>query len=66
MAVIAVTEDQVPDQVGNLTDVYNITFTIAGRPGSFNVQVPQAGDPIAAAREAIDALTANVVGIYGL
>lgn len=66
MAVVSVTEDQIPDQIGNLIDVYSITFTIEGKPGSFSVQVPQTGDPIAAAHEAIDKLTAQVNGIYGI
>lgn len=66
MAVLTVTEDQAPDEIGNLVDVYVITFTIPDHPGTFNVTVPQAGDPIAAARAAIDKLTASVEGIYGI
>lgn len=66
MAVVSVTEDQIPDQIGNLIDVYSITFTIADKPGTFSVQVPQSGDPIAAAHDAIAKLTASVEGIYGL
>lgn len=66
MAVLSVTEDQQPDAIGNLVDVYTITFTIPDKPGSFTVTVPQAGDPIDAAKQAIDSLTASVEGIYGL
>ena len=66
MAVISVTEDQVQDQAGNLTDVYAIVFTIGTEPGTFTVQVPQAGDPVAAASAAIAAKTTEVSGIYGL
>jgi hypothetical protein len=65
MAVVSVTEDQIPDQIGNLQDVFSIKFTIADKPGTFSVQVPQAGDPVAAAHDAIAALTAKVEGIYG-
>jgi hypothetical protein len=66
MAVVSVTEDQQPDQIGNLVDVYVITFTIADKPGTFTVTVPQSGDPVAAASSAISALTGQVEGIYGL
>lgn len=66
MAVVSVTEDQVVDLAGNLQDVYTITFTIADRPGSFTVQVPQTGDPVAAASAAISQVEGQVGGIYGL
>ena len=66
MAVVSVTEDQVQDQAGNLSDVFVITFTIANHPGTFSVTVPQSGDPIAAANDAISAKTSEVGGIYGL
>jgi hypothetical protein len=66
MAVVSVTEDQTVDQAGNLTDVYDIVFTIGSQPGQFTVQVPQAGDPVAAASAAIDAKAAEVSGLYGL
>lgn len=66
MAVLLVTEDQVPDQVGNLADVYVVTFTVEDRPGSFTVSVPQTGDPIAAAAAAIGVTKEQVLGIYGL
>lgn len=64
--VTAVTEDQVPDTAGNLTDVFDITFTLSDRPGSFTVQVAQAGDPVTEAKTALDAKVAEVEGIYGL
>jgi hypothetical protein len=66
MPVVSVTESQTVDPAGNLTDVYEVTFTIEGRPGSFTVTVPQAGDPIAAARQAIADVEGQVGGIYGL
>lgn len=66
MAVISVTEDQTVDAAGNLNDVYTITFTVTGHVGSFVVQVPQTGDPIAAASAAIGAKEAEVNGLYGL
>lgn len=64
--VSSVTEDQVPDAAGNLTDVFDITFTLSDRPGSFTVQVAQAGDPVPAAKAAIEAKVGEVEGIYGL
>lgn len=64
--VTSVTEDQVPDAAGNLTDVFDITFTLSDRPGTFTVQVAQAGDPVPTAKAAIDAKVGEVEGIYGL
>lgn len=64
--VTSVTEDQVPDAAGNLIDVFDITFTLSDRPGSFTVQVSQAGDPVTEAKAAVDAKVAEVEGIYGL
>lgn len=66
MPVTAVTESQNVDPSGNLTDVYEITVTIEGKPGTFTVTVPKAGDPVAAARDAIAQLEGEVGGIYGL
>jgi hypothetical protein len=64
--VTSVTADQVPDATDNLIDVYDVTFTLDTRPGSFTVQVPTDGDPVAAAQAAIDAVVSQVSGIYGL
>lgn len=66
MAVTSVNQDQQPDAVGNLVEVYDITFTIPGHDGSFSVTIPRAGDPVAAAKQAIDDLTAQVESIYSL
>lgn len=62
-----VTEDQIPDPQGSgdLVDVFDITFTIPNRPGSFTVQVPEGGDPVTAAYDAISAKVAEVNAIYG-
>jgi hypothetical protein len=64
--VISVTESQVPDLAGQLTDVYEIVFTIEGRDGSFTITVDKHQDPVAAARAAIDAERGEVEAIYGL
>jgi hypothetical protein len=66
MPVTAVTESQIVDPSGQLTDVYEITVTVPDRPGSFTVTVPKAGDPVEAARAAIAELTGEVGAIYGL
>jgi hypothetical protein len=66
MPVVAISESQEVDAAGQLTNVFEITYTIEGRPGSFTLQVPRAGDSVAAARAAIDELTAQVNAIYGL
>jgi hypothetical protein len=64
--VTSVTEDQVPDAAENLVDVFDITFTLSDRPGTFVVQVAQAGDPVPAAQAAIEAKVGQVEGIYSL
>ena len=64
--VTSVTADQVPDAADNLVDVYDVTFTIDGKPGSFNIQVPRDPDPVGGASAAIDAEVAQVLAIYGL
>lgn len=64
--VTSVTEDQVPDAAGNLTDVFDISFTLPDRPGTFTVQVAQAGDPVTEAQDAINTKVAEVEGIYQL
>jgi hypothetical protein len=66
MPVTNVSQDQVQDSAGNLIDVYDVTFTIPNTSGSFTVQVPVAGDPVAAAKAAIAAITDQVSGIQGL
>lgn len=66
MAVTLVTEDQIQDASQNLEDVYVITFTAGPNNASFTVTVPQAGDAVAAASQAISTKTAEVTGIYGL
>ena len=64
--VTSVTADQVPDASDNLIDGYDVTFTLDSRPGSFTVQVPTSGDPVAAADAAIQAVVSQVGGIYAL
>jgi hypothetical protein len=64
--VTSVTADQIEDPSQNLIDVYDVTFTLEGRPGTFTIQVPQSGDPVAAADAAISAMVSQVDGIYGL
>jgi hypothetical protein len=64
--VTSVTADQVPDASDNLIDVYDVTFTLDNKPGSFNVQVPRDPDPVGGASAAIDAVVAQVAAIYAL
>ena len=66
MPVLSVTETQNVDLAGNLQDLYEIVFTVAGRPGSFTVQVPKSGDAVAAAEAAISAEASTVAAIYNL
>lgn len=66
MPVVAVTESQKVDPAGTLSDVYEITFTLAGHPGSFNVTVPKEGDAVAAAAAAIAEVAGEVNAIYSL
>lgn len=64
--ITSVTADQVQDATDNLIDVYDVTFTLDNRPGTFTIQVPTSGDPVAAASAAVDAMVAQVNSIYGL
>lgn len=66
MPVLAVAESQTVDPTGNLTDVYEITYSLPGRPGTFTVDVPKSGDALAAAEKEINDLTATVTGIYNI
>ncbi len=49
MAVTNVAQDQIQDAAGNLVEVYDITFTVGAGGQQFTVQVPTAGDAVAAA-----------------
>jgi len=64
--VTSVTADQIPDASDNLIDVYDVTFTLTAQPGTFTVQVPTDGDPVAAAEAAINNVVTQVGGIYAL
>lgn len=64
--VLSVTADQVPDLADNLTDVYDVVFSIDNKPGSFSVQVPRDPNAVSAASAAIDAEITQVMSIYGL
>jgi hypothetical protein len=66
MPVQSVTEDEQLDSLGNTTPVYVITFTAGNPPSSFTVTVPQTGDPVAAAKQAIEQVTGQVDAIFGL
>jgi hypothetical protein len=66
MPVLAVSESQTIDATGQLTDVYEITYTIPGRPGSFTVDVPKDVNALAAAEAEINSLTETVNSIYAI
>lgn len=66
MPVTSVTESQAVDDAGQLTNVYEITYRIADRPGTFTLTVPRAGDAVAAAAAQIAELEQQVGAIYGL
>jgi hypothetical protein len=66
MPVTSVQESQSIDAGGNLSDVYEITYTIPGRTGSFTVEVPKNDQALAAAEAEIAALTNQVNGLYGI
>jgi len=66
MPTLAVTESQVIDAAGTVQDVYEITYQVANRPGSFTFTVPKTGDAVADAEAARDALIAQVNALYGL
>jgi hypothetical protein len=64
--VLSVTESETVDAAGQLTAVYEVVFSVPNRPGSFTIEVPKSGDPVAAARAAIEELESEVNAIYGL
>lgn len=64
--VLSVNESQSIDTAGNLTDVFEILVSIDGKPGTFTETVPKTGDPVAAAKAALDALDTQISAIYGL
>lgn len=66
MPVTSVTESQTVDDSGQLTNVFELTYKIEGRPGTFTETVPRAGDAVAAAAAAIAELEAQVRAIYAL
>lgn len=64
--ITSVTADQVQDPSDNLVDVYDVTFTIDGKPGTFTTQVSTSGDPVAAAQAQVQAIIDQVLAIYAL
>lgn len=66
MPTLAVTESQVIDAAGTLQDMYEITYQVSNRPGSFTFSVPKTGDAVADAQAARDELVAQVNALYGL
>lgn len=66
MPVLSVTDAQTTDAAGNLVNVYEITYEIPDRAGSFTFTVPRQPDPVAAAEAEIARLTAEVNGLYAI
>jgi hypothetical protein len=66
MPVLAVAESQNVDATGNLTDVYEITYSVPDKPGTFTVDVPKNADALAAAEKAIADLTSTVNSLYAI
>jgi len=64
MPVVSVVESQIVTPAGNLSDVYEISYTIPGKDGTFTIDVPKNADALAAAEQAIAELTAQVTAIY--
>jgi hypothetical protein len=64
--VLSVTESQAVDAAGNLTNTFDITYEIPGKPGTFTVTVPRQADAVAEAEAAINELTAQVDSIYAI
>jgi hypothetical protein len=66
MPVTSVNQTQQVDAAGDIQNVYEITFTISGRSGSFTVDVPADENADANAQAAIQAIVSQVGGIYGI
>ena len=66
MPVTSVTESQVVDPAGNLSDVYEISFTLEGRPGTFTVTVAKGDQVVERANAAIQRVAQEVGAIFQL
>ena len=66
MPVVAVAESQSVDVTGNLSDVYELTYTIPDRPGTFTVSVPKNAQALQEATDAINALAEQVNALYAI
>jgi hypothetical protein len=64
--VVAVAESQSIDVTGGLADVYELTYTVPDRPGTFTVTVPKNAQALAEAEAAISALTTQVNSLYAI
>jgi hypothetical protein len=64
--VVSVAESQNVDATGNLTDVYELTYTVPDKPGTFTVDIPKSGDVLAAAIAAINDLNETVLALYAI
>jgi hypothetical protein len=64
--VLSVDQVQGVDAAGQLSDSFQITATVDGKPGQFTVTVPAAGDFVAAASAELDRVSSGVAAIYGL
>jgi hypothetical protein len=64
--VVNVAEDQIPDPSGSgeLVDVFAITYTLPGRSGQFTLSIPESGDPVTDAHNAILTKVAEINAIY--
>jgi hypothetical protein len=65
--VTFVEEDQnIDPNTGQLVNVYVLTYTLPNHPGQFTATVPKTAEALAAAEAAIEALSAQINGLYSI
>jgi hypothetical protein len=64
--VVAVAESQTVDASGNLSDVYELTYTVPNHPGTFTVSVPKNAQALQAATDAINAGYEQINALYAI
>ncbi len=67
MPVTFVSEDQnIDPNTGALVDVFSLSYTPEGHPGSFTVSAPKDASAVAVAQQNVDALNSTLDQLYAI